>query len=135
VLSPDGRFIFVADTRNNRVRRIDVLNRRVDTLAGSGEFGSQDGPGSEATFDQPIGLALDFDGTLYVSEVFGNAIRRVDPSGNVSTLAGDGLARFRDGLGVDARFDSPRGLAIDIQRRILYVADTENFRIRKIELR
>jgi sugar lactone lactonase YvrE len=134
-LSPDGRFIFVADTRNNRVRRIDVLNRRVDTLAGSGEFGSQDGPGSEATFDQPIGLALDFDGTLYVSEVFGNAIRRVDPSGNVSTLAGDGLARFRDGLGVDARFDSPRGLAIDIQRRILYVADTENFRIRKIELR
>ena len=134
-VSPDGRFIFVADTRNNRVRRIDVLNRRVDTLAGSGEFGAQDGPGSEATFDQPIGLALDFDGTLYVSEVFGNAIRRIDPSGNVSTLAGDGLARFRDGLGVNARFDSPRGLAIDIQRRILYVADTENFRIRKIELR
>ncbi|HVG18566.1 MAG TPA: SMP-30/gluconolactonase/LRE family protein [Blastocatellia bacterium] len=134
-ISPDGRFLFVADTRNNRVRRVDVLNRRVDTFAGSGDAGTQDGPGSEAFFNQPIGLALDSDGTLYVSEVLGNDVRRIDPSGNVSTLAGDGTARFRDGLGVDARFDQPRGLAIDLQRRVLYVADTENFRIRKIQLR
>jgi sugar lactone lactonase YvrE len=134
-LTPDGRFLFVADTRNNRVRRIDVLNRRVDTLAGSGDAGIQDGPGGDASFNQPIGLALDSDGTLYVSEVFGSDIRRIDPSGNVSTLAGDGSFRFKDGPGVDARFDQPRGLAIDVQRGILYVADTENFRIRKIQLR
>jgi sugar lactone lactonase YvrE len=134
-LSPDGRFLFVADTRNNRVRRVDVLNRRVDTLAGSGDTGVLDGPGGEASFNQPIGLAIDLDGTLYVSEVSGSDIRRVDPSGNVSTLAGDGSFKFRDGSGVEARFDQPRGLAIDVQRRILYVADTENFRIRKIQLR
>ena len=134
-ITPDGRFLFVADTRNNRVRKIDVVGRRVDTLAGSGNAGTQDGPGSEATFDQPIGLALDSDGTLYVSEVFGNDIRRVDSLGNVSALAGGGSFKFRDGLGIDAKFNQPRGLAIDVQRRILYVADTENFRIRKIELR
>jgi sugar lactone lactonase YvrE len=134
-ISPDGRFIFVADTRNNRVRRIDVLNRRVDTVAGSGNTGVEDGPASDASFNQPIGLALDSDGTLYVSEVFGNDIRRIDPSGNVSTLAGGGNAKFRDGLGVDAKFNQPRGLAIDPQRRVLYVADTENFRIRRIDLR
>lgn len=133
-ISADGRFIFVADTRNNRVRKIDVTNGRVDTLAGSGDAGAQDGPGGEASFNQPIGLALDSDGTLYVSEVFGNLIRRIDTSGNVSTLAGDGTAKFRDGSGVQARFDSPRGIAIDVQRRVLYVADTENFRIRKIAL-
>ncbi|HEX8183907.1 MAG TPA: SMP-30/gluconolactonase/LRE family protein, partial [Blastocatellia bacterium] len=134
-ITPDSRFLFVADTRNNRVRIIDIVNRRVDTFAGNGEIGAEDGPAGEATFNQPIGLALDSDGTLYVSEVFGNSIRRIDPSGNVSTLAGGGSARFRDGSGIDAKFDSPRGLAIDTQRRILYVADTENFRIRKIELR
>jgi sugar lactone lactonase YvrE len=134
-ITPGGDFLFVADTRNNRVRIIDVAARRVKTFAGSGNGGSQDGPGSDATFNQPIGLALDFDGTLYVSEVLGNAIRRIDTSGNVSTLAGDGTPRFRDGAGVEARFDSPRGLAIDRARGVLYVADTENFRIRKIQLR
>jgi sugar lactone lactonase YvrE len=52
----------------------------------------------------------------------------------VSTLAGGGSSKFRDGPGVEAKFDNPRGIAIDRQRRILYVADYENFRIRSIQL-
>lgn len=133
-LSADGRFLFVADTRNRRVRKIDLLNNRVDTFAGSGASGNADGPSAQATFNFPIGLALDSDGTLYVSEIFGNDIRRIDSVGNVSTLTGDG-SKFKDGPGLEAKFNSPHGLAIDTQRGILYVADQENSRIRKITLR
>jgi sugar lactone lactonase YvrE len=134
-LSDDGRFLFVADTNNGRVRRIDLLSGVVGTVAGSGRGGSNDGPVGEATFEQPIGLAIDFDGTLYVSEVSGNRVRRIDTSGHVTTLAGISKAKFRDGVGLRATFANPRGLLIDRQRGILYVADTENFRVRKIQLR
>jgi sugar lactone lactonase YvrE len=107
----------------------------VETVAGSGQGGSLDGPVGEATFEQPIGLAIDFDGTIYVSEVSGNRVRRIDTSGHVTTLAGISKAKFRDGVGLRATFANPRGLLIDRQRGILYVADTENFRVRKIQLR
>lgn len=133
-LSADGKFLFVTDTTNRRVRRIDLAAGVVETFSGSGNPGSEDGPAHLASFVQPIALAFDTDGTLYVSDVGANSIRRIDLNGSVSTLAGGGKARHKDGTGVDAKFDSPRGLAIDTARRILYVADTENFRLRSIAL-
>ncbi len=133
-LSLDEQFLFVADTNNHRIRIINLTTGIVETYAGNGGRAVVDGPGGEASFDQPIGLAVDTDGRLYVSEVGGNIIRSIDTSGNVSTLAGGGSGKFRDGAGVDAKFDNPRGIAIDRQRRILYVADYENFRIRSIQL-
>lgn len=132
-LSPDGAFLYVADTANNRIRRINLATRRVETVAGDGTFAGIDGPGHLAAFGAPIGLAFDTDGTLYVSEFGRNAIRRVDPQGNVTFLAGADKLKFREGPGLTATFNAPRGIAID--RGILYVADTENFRIRKIVLR
>jgi sugar lactone lactonase YvrE len=134
-LSADANFLFVTDTNNNRVRRIDLANRRVSTVAGGGGGELTDGPGGEATLFLPIGLALDSDGVLYVSEFGASDIRRIDPAGNVTTVAGGGSLKLRDGSGVDARFSEPRGLAIDRQRGVLYVADYENFVIRKIALR
>jgi sugar lactone lactonase YvrE len=134
-LSLDGQTLYVADTNNHRIRRIDLATRRVGTLAGNGDAGQDDGPPGESSFSQPIGLAVDSDGTLYVSEVNNNDIRRIDVQGNVTTLAGKGSNKFRDGAGAFAYFDSPRGLAIDRQHGILYVADTENQRIRQIALR
>ncbi|HTG14276.1 MAG TPA: SMP-30/gluconolactonase/LRE family protein [Blastocatellia bacterium] len=133
-LSADGNFLFVADTNNHRVRRVDLANKVVETFAGNGVPASDDGPPHVASFAQPIGLALDSDGTLYVSELAFNGVRRIDTAGNVSALAGGGSSKFKDGTGVDARFNNPRGLAIDTLGRILYVADTENFRIRSIAL-
>lgn len=133
-LSADQKFLFVADTVNHRVRRIDLTAGIVETFSGSGNPGVDDGPAHVASFVRPIALAFDTDGTLYVSDVSSNSVRRIDLNGSVSALAGDGSAKYRDGTGVRARFDSPRGLAIDTQRRILYVADTENFRIRSIAL-
>lgn len=135
-ISLDGNFLFVADTINGRIRRIDLANRLVSTLAGGGEGALVvDGPGGEAIFFQPIGLALDSDGVIYVSEFGTSDIRRVDSAGNVTTLAGGGGQKLRDGPGLTARFNQPRGLAIDRQQGVIYVADYENFVIRTIALR
>lgn len=134
-LSPDGQTLYVADLGNNRIRRIDLATMKVATLSGSGEFGVADGPPAEATFGQPIGLAVDLDGTLYVSEFSGARIRRVDPAGNATTLAGIDRQKYRDGPGLTAAFRSLRGLAIDAEQGVLYVADYENSRVRRIQLR
>jgi sugar lactone lactonase YvrE len=133
-LSADGNFLFVADTNNNRVRRVDLANRRVKTVAGGGGE-LVDGPGGQAKLFQPIGLALDSDGVLYVAEFGASDIRRIDPAGNVTTVAGGVTEKLRDGTGINARFNRPRGLAIDKQRGILYIADYENFVIRRITVR
>ncbi|MFY9555076.1 MAG: SMP-30/gluconolactonase/LRE family protein [Blastocatellia bacterium] len=134
-LSNDGGLLFVADTNNNRVRKVDLATGRVSTLAGGGSGDIVDGPGGEARFFRPIGLALDSDGTLYVAELGNSDIRRIDSAGNVTTVAGGGGSKLRDGAGVLARFNQPRGLAIDLRTGTLYIADYENFVIRKIELR
>ena len=136
VLSDDGNFLFVADTNNNRIRKVDLVNRRVSTVAGGASSGTiLDGPSGQAILVQPIGLALDSDGVLYVAELGVNDIRRIDAQGNVTTLAGGAGPKLKDGPGLEARFNLPRGLAIDRQRGILYVADYENLVIRRIALR
>jgi sugar lactone lactonase YvrE len=134
-LSIDGNSLFVADTRNDRVRRIDLVNRRVSTLAGGGDSAAPDGPRGAAAFFQPIGLAVDATGVIYVSEFGASDIRRIDPAGNVTTLAGGNGEKLRNGGGIIAKFNRPRGLAIDRQRGILYVADYEDFVIRAVALR
>ena len=134
-LSPDSKFLYVADFNNFRIRRIDLSTLRVDTLAGSGDQGDADGPPGDATFDQVFGLAVDSDGTIFVSEVGSGRIRRVDPDGNVNTLAGGKSFKLKDGPGSLATFNSPKGLAIDRANGILYVADFGHLSIRKIQLR
>lgn len=135
-LSADGAFLFVADTNNNRVRRIDLVNRRVSTFAGGGSKELIDARGGQARLFQPIGLALDSDGVLYVAEFTASEIRRIDSAANVTTLAGGAKGlKLRDGPGIEARFNMPRGLAIDKQRGVLYIADYENFVIRRIAVR
>jgi len=131
-LSPDGAFLYVADFGNNVIRRIDLSTNVVLTYAGSSDQSEEDGPASLATFDGPIGLAVDTDGTLYVSD-FAGKIRKVNTSGIVSTVAGSGNGD-RDGAGVEARFKHPRGIALDSVNRILYVADFSNVAIRSIHL-
>jgi sugar lactone lactonase YvrE len=120
---------------NFRIRRMDLQSGRVETYAGVGLGGTDDGPASEASFARPIGLALGTGGVLFVADLDANIIRRIDPDGNVSTIAGDpSVTRFRDGDGSRATFNGPRGLAFDALRNVLYVADYENFRIRAIAL-
>lgn len=126
-----GGTLYVADAGDNNRILYRWLDGGFHVLAG-GREGFADGRGEAAAFNTPSGLALDRHGNLYVADTGNHAIRKVTPQGEVSTLAGDGVAGFADGVGRQARFDGPMGLAVDAAGRV-YVADTWNDRIRVIE--
>jgi DNA-binding beta-propeller fold protein YncE len=130
----DGKAIYVADTINNVIRRIDPKTRGVSTLAGKpGVAGHDDGIGDRARFYFPYGLTIN-GRTLYIADTLNHSIRRVDVvSGEVLTIAG-GLGAYgaMDGMGREARFNSPFDVATD--GKMLYVADTLNHAIRRVEL-
>jgi len=113
------------------VRKV-AADGTVSTLAG-GKMGYMDGVGREAQFRLPMGICMDQEsGTIYVSDSSNNCIRVVTPDGVVSTLAGTpcGEAGYADGVGVEARFNMPRGIAVDQQGNVI-VADSCNCVIRK----
>jgi len=128
--------LYVADTWNHRIRKVSPLGE-VSTLAGSGETGREggdfaDGPGSQARFHFPAGIALDAAGNLYVADSHNHCIRKVSPLGEVSTVVGSAKkAGFADGPKSQARLNGPSGIALDAAGN-LYVADTWNHRIRKV---
>jgi len=122
--------LFVSDVFNNLIRKI-TPEGVVTTFAGSGERGLTDGIGTEATFRWPSGLAFDGSGNLFVSDYANHAIRKITPSGAVTTFAGNGDPGNADGIGTAARFYSPQGIRFD-SKGDLYVADHKNNLIRKI---
>ena len=121
--------VYVTDFLSNRIRKITPLGV-VSTLAGTGTVGAVNGTGGTATFEAPWGVAVDASGHLWVSEVTNSDLRTITPAGVVSTLAGSGAFAFLDGTGTGARFNQPRGVAIDASGN-LFVADSNNHRIRK----
>lgn len=120
--------IYVADTQNHRIRRIDAITKAVTTFAGTGVRGFADSP--NAQFDEPVGLVMDASGTLFVADSKNHRIRKIAPTGEVTTYCGTGVAEFNDGLAGAAEFNTPLGLAI--KSGVLYVADSGNHRIRKV---
>jgi hypothetical protein len=124
--------VYVADTLNSTIRKITPAGV-VTTLAGmAGMQGSTDGTGSAAGFDHPLGVAVDSAGNVYVADTNNDTIRKIMPTGVVSTLAGmAGMQGSTDGTGAAARFYAPSGVAVDSAGNV-YVADTANHIIRKI---
>jgi sugar lactone lactonase YvrE len=121
--------VYVVDSQNQRVRKISPTGI-VSTIAGNGSIGSADGIGNIAQFRYPRGIAIDIRGNIYVADCENQKIRKIS-SGIVSTLAGNGIAGYYDGDSNTAEFNFPRGIAADLQGNI-YVGDCENHRIRKI---
>ena len=123
--------IFVADSANHVIRRVDASNG-VTTLAGSaGITGSADGTGAAARFYQPSSVACDSAGNVYVADTINNTVRRVTPAGVVTTIAGSaGQAGSVDGVISAARFRQPLGVAVD-SSGVVYVSDTRNHTLRR----
>ncbi|MDR1850253.1 MAG: SMP-30/gluconolactonase/LRE family protein, partial [Zoogloeaceae bacterium] len=130
--------LYVADTWNARIRKI-TPDGEVTTFAGGVDDGYSegdfaDGQGRNARFYDPFDITIDAEGILYVADSGNQRIRKVTPDGVVTTLAGgnnEGKRSFADGKGSKARFFWPSGIAVDAAGN-LYVADTDNQRIRKV---
>lgn len=102
-------------------------------FAGNGVWGIIDGQGTAARMDQPNQIVVDPDGNLFVTTVFGRAVRKITPTGEVSTYAGIGWNNgYVDGLAAESKFGELYGIALDSQGNV-YVSDCQNWRIRMIK--
>jgi sugar lactone lactonase YvrE len=127
-----GGNVYVVDAASHTIRKVTPAGV-VTTLAGSaGGIGSTDGTGDAARFSSPNGVAVDAGGNVYVGDHVNHTIRKISPAGVVTTLAGlAGNAGSTDGTGSAARFNLPRGVAVDAVGNV-YVADYFSSTIRKI---
>ncbi|HEY9001781.1 MAG TPA: DUF6443 domain-containing protein [Mucilaginibacter sp.] len=122
--------IYVTDEGNYKIRKITPAGV-VTTFAGTGGAGANNGLAAQATFNGPFGLCFDRAGNMYVADYFNNMIRKITPSGIVSTLAGSGTKGYVNGPSGTAQFNNPTGVAADALGNV-YVADYGNRMIRKI---
>lgn len=124
--------LYVADMLNHVIRKITPAGV-VTTFAGTmGTSGSTNATGTAARFNRPWGMAIDSSGNLYVADMFNHTIRKITSAGVVTTLAGTaGSTGSTDGTGAAARFNTPKGVAVDSSGNV-YVADALNSTIRKI---
>ena len=127
-LGPGGN-LFVADTANNRIRKI-TPDGQVSTVAGDGSAGYVDGPAAKAQFNGPIGLAVSEGGDIYVADTYNDVIRMITTEGEVTTIAGAATPGYADGEQKSALFDTPCGIVI--VNNTLIVADTGNDRLRRV---
>ncbi len=133
-----GGHLFLSDTFNHRIRRVDAATGVITTVAGSGTkgFGGDGGPATEAQLDEPYGVAVDTDGTLYFADRLNRRVRRVDGrTGVITTVAGDGSKTTSGdgGPGTRAGLVEPNGVALDGHGR-LFIADVAAHRIRVVDL-
>jgi cysteine-rich repeat protein len=128
--------VFVADSANHRLRRIDV-DGTIITVAGTGVagFSGDGGAASLAQLSNPNGVAVDGLGRVFVADTDNHVVRRIDIDGTITTVAGTGSSGYNgDGIAAtSAQLTSPYGVAVDALGRAL-VADTLNLRVRRIAL-
>ncbi len=138
-IAPDGDLI-VADSRNDRIRRVDAPTRLITTIAGSGKNGydGDEKPATDAALNNPDAVAVAPNGDIYIADTFNNRIRMIDhATGNIHTVAGDGQtgeggAIGDGGLATNAHLFMPTDVQI-ARNGDLYIADMQHNRIRKVD--
>ena len=129
--------IYIADSHNHRIRRVDAATGIITTIAGDGvpRFGGDGGPAISASLYYPYGVSLDVSGNIYIADSYNNRIRKVDATtGIITTIAGEGTAGY-GGDGGDstaAVLNRPHGVSVG-QSGDIYIADSSNNRIRRID--
>ena len=127
--------LYISDRSNNRIRKVNS-NGVISTVVGLGlpEFGGDFGPATEAFLKYPFGIDLDKKGNLYIADRGNNRIRKVDPHGIITTVAGDGTHFFAGDYGPATRASLayPTDVVAD-HRGNLYIADRNNNRIRRVD--
>ncbi len=128
--------LYIADTMNHRVRKVDTATGLITNVAGTGQarYSGDGGPAVQAAINEPTGLAV-CDDALYIADQSNNRVRRVDlATGVITTIAGDGTAAYSGDQvpAVQASLSGPSGVAVGGDG-LLYVADTFNSRIRSVD--
>lgn len=129
--------LYIADTWNHRIRRVDPETGLIDTIAGTGQarYAGDNGPATAAALNEPVALALDRDRLLFVADQSNNRVRQVDlETGIITTVAGNGEPGYTGDrtAAVASGLSGPSGLALDAVGN-LYIADTFSGRIRKVD--
>ncbi|MFA5891305.1 MAG: hypothetical protein WDA27_10235 [Actinomycetota bacterium] len=133
-VAPDGS-IFIADSGNDRIRKVDP-DGTISTVAGNESccFSGDGGPATQANLSYPRGVAVAPDGSIFIADYYNSRIRKVDPAGIISTVAGNGNGDFSGdgGPATQASLSYPRGVAVAPDGSI-FIADSGNYRIRKVD--
>jgi uncharacterized protein YjiK len=132
----DGN-LYIADTGNNCIRRVDHTTQIITTVAGNGTygFGGDGGPATSANLGEPMHVAVDSLGNLYIADWGNNRIRKVDHATQIiTTVAGNGTYGFSgdEGPAIDAMLANPSGVAVDSAGNI-FLGDTNNGRVRRVD--
>ncbi len=126
--------LYIADTGNNRIRKV-TSGGTISTIAGldTAGFSGDGAAATSAELSTPVGIAVDSSGNLYIADTGNNRIRKIGTDGNINTIAGDGTAGSAgdNGPAAYARLKAPRGVTLDGAGN-LYIADADNNRIRKV---
>jgi len=135
---PAGNLVF-SDTFNHCIRRVSAETGVITTIAGTGErgFSGDGGPAVQARLDEPYGIVITRDGTVFFADRLNRRVRRIGPDGTIATLAGDGAGKYGGdgGPAASAGLAEPNGLALNADDTCLFIADVADHRVRMVDLR